>query len=852
MPVNPYQTHEVGLKLLRNRHFVGRVQELEILHLFLKALRAGTASHQIVHVFGPAGNGKSSLLHELQTRGAADEAPLAALDIDSDLFDTTTSAPDLVWHLRFALRAAGVRTPLYDLYYATYFSRYKSPGGNITVPDFLTTVGARTEVADKTASVASSKSIAEKTAELFDADFMKDVATEVGKGIKGVQLATKLAALFKKKAKNRALLRQGIDLAQASVDTMLELAPEVLSTDLLGHVAHTGPLAIVIDGFDRVQSAPQALRAPSAAERCLEAVVRFTMFATPAELRKKIGFVFLGRERLRWAELFDRPATKDSWRAHVLEVPLQGFTRAEAEVLLKHTDFSLDQEGFAALAVAMRSSTAVALALARAHEDSVPGADSTADSPRYSPFRLRLCVEQILQTGVKLEPLKDGQDQVEGIISSFLRGVSDELRRVIHVFAVAGPVDEVLYQRLVRAQLIHGFGTAEYPLLTQREAIFSRSAVPGAYRLHYQLEAAALTMLTLNETSLQIGVAAFDAVFDSLSELATANAYAALLPAHVDAYSRCMALIFRVREAGLLPLERFALGFLQLEEKLHYDRELGGDRHETWVARLYMSVAHWGLEEVRGLVASQARTPEGARARAILKFMQNHFFKVAGQHQEVARTLFTRLYAAGILPPSDGEFAGVEELAWFEVQRAQNESDALADSNELDAAAERLEAAIADLPLELHRAADAEHRGDLSLALARIAVRRRDKMAAAARFEEAVRYWVEAGLAGRALAKRKLRVCEGLLMFVGDEARGYQLLKESAEVLEQELPKTHPTRGDLAACLAQLFIMQGMLPLALTYFRQARDTYCDNFGESDPRTRRYDDVINDIAGERRD
>lgn len=852
MPVNPYSGGSLQLTRARLDLFVGRETELKALRRFLVDVGSGSAKERIVHVFGAAGTGKSFLLAKLRADVAtADAARLAVLDVDTDAFDPQTPASDLLWHLRFALRRAGVRTPLYDLFYVTSFTKHVLPGVSISLTGLIESLGKTSEPVEKVTSAASSKALGSQLADVFDAEFIKDVAEgagEIAKGTKGFQLFAKLVSAFQKKAQRRALKTQGIDLTTPGVKDMQALAPEILASDLLEFAAATSPLVIVIDGFDRIQTEPQVLRFPAVAESAFEALVRYVMFSPNSVARGRSGFLLFGRQRLRWAELFDQADDVDSWDTVVRQLPLRAFTQIEAEISLKKADRALDAAGEAAVAQALRASTQAVLKAAREQAEDTSGPPPEV---RYSPFRLRLCVEEVSELKRPFSD-EDARHHADDICASFLRSVPEALREAAHVFALAGEIDAAMYQTLVSQGVIRGFTVAEYPLLVQRDALFVPAAGGNAYRLHFQLEDAALTLLTQSAGSRQIAAAITAKIFDEHLRRATPPTFAHLTNAHLDAYQQAMRLIFRVYEARLLPIERFAAAFLELEETLDNDVAVGGVRHKAWLRRLFERSARWTVDDGRQLVNSQLRTRFGKRARQIVQQMVLHFHAgwVGEAPRAAAKTMFTRMYGAGVFPPADGEPADAEILTTIAVKRARTTAAQFAERDEFGPAEATLQQAMQSLPATLQSAEKAGFEGDLYLDLAQIAIKKRDKAQAETLLDRALSLWRAANLERTALAQRILEYCIAMLSYIGKEAQpAAGLLEEIAPVLEGELPPLHPTRADLATTFAMLCLQRGLAALALPYLETAKEILVANYGADDPRVRAHESLIDDVRSE---
>jgi len=872
MPKNPYSGDTFRSAQAERELFVGREAQLQALRGFVEDVRSGSVEARVVHVFGAAGSGKSFLLAKLRATIEAEGLHPALFDIDADSFDQNTSAPEMLWQLRFSLRRAGIRTPLYDLYYAAYFSRYVLPGVSLTLPTLLQSLGAKTEPIEKASHVASSKVLGEQLAQIFDADFLKDVAKgagEVATGLKGVQLVTKLASAFRNKAKRRALKNRGIDLSTTVISEMQRLAPEILASDLLEFASKSNPILILVDGFDRIQTELQALRHPAVAESAMEALVRYVMFSPRAEAREHIAFLYFGRQRLRWAELFDQAGGGDSWDKHVLQLPLHGFTQAEAEVLLAKVDGALDAAGEADAAQALRSSKKAILFVSRdqavdmngpgtgakgaAAEGSGMSAEiqSHGEAVRYSPFRLRLCMEEIAELKRPFND-EDARRHADDICASFLRGVSKPLREVVSVFALAGELDASMYETLVKEGVIRNFTIANFPLLVRRGALFAPAVHADAYRLHYQLEDAALTLLAQNDVSRQVANTVTAKIFEQYLQRATPSAYALLTKVNLDAYQQGMRLAFRVHEAGLLSIDRFAVAFLELEEALDFDMEFGSALHKSWILRLLKRSACWSVEDGEHLVGSQLRTRSGKRSRQIIQLIEFVFHAswMTDAAQEAAKSMLTRMYAAGVLPPTDGEVADANAVTVLAVMRAQTTGKKFADGGQFDEAEAVLWKCMHSLPTTLQAAERAKHEGDLNLTLAYVAIKKRDKASAETRLEQALSSWRAANPDPTAWAETALEYCRAMLFFIGKEEPAATLFREIAPVLEAELPAMHPTRADLANTFAALCLNHGFSGLALPYLQSAKQVLVSNYGENDPRVHAQQSLIDGIQSRR--
>lgn len=880
MPKNPYSGGIFQSALSERELFVGREDELQALHGFVAGVCSGSAKAWVVNVFGAAGTGKSSLLARLHADNAATEGLHSALlDIDADSFGIGTSAPDLLWQLRFSLRRAGVKTPLYDLYYATYFTRHVLPGVPLSLSTLLQGIGAKTQTMEKASSIASSRTLGEQLTQAFDAEFLEDIAWGAGefaKGLQGVQLITKLASAFRKKATRRALKDKRIDLSSIDREEMQSLASEILASDLLKFATKTNPILILVDGFDRIQVEPQVLHFSGAAESAMEELVRFVKFSPCSEAKKHIGFLCFGRKHLRWAELFDEVGSADSWDVHIHHLSLRGLTQAEAEAYIAKADGALDAVGNGAAAQALRSSKRAILDVSRDQVvtsyspetgASTEATDNTArlQSPgevRYSPFRLRLCIEEITEIERPFSN-EDARRHANDICASFLRGVSEPLREVVNVFALAGEVDAPMYEALVKEGVISNFTIAEFPLLVRRGALFAPAVSSDAYRLHFQLEEAALTLLAQNKNSRDIAKKVVAEIHDQYLQRSIpkdpkdpkVKNYAMLTKANLDAYQQGMRLAFRGYEAGLLPIDTFATSFLDLEEALEFDMQVGSALRTSWLLRLFEISAGWGVEDGEQLVKSQRQTQLGKlRARQIFKLMECVFYAnwMSDAAREAAKSMFTRMYGEGVLPPTDGapddsnsEMILVNYFTELAVMKAETASKKFAEVGEFEQAEAVLYECMYSMPAILLAEDRARHEGDLYLKLAQVAIGKKDKVSAESQLERALSSWRAANPDPTMWAEKALEYCKAMLFVVGKEEPAATLFSEIAPELEAKLPAMHPTRADLANTLAVLFLNRDSA-LALPYFQTAKEILIANYGENDPRVHGQQSLIDDI------
>lgn len=838
-PVEPERTPDRGLAL-----FAGYAHELAQLRDYRAALASAPDGNWLLHVIGAPGVGKSALLARFAAAAPPSEpSRLAIVSFDADSFDAQTSAPDVLWALRFALRRAGVPTPLYDLYYVSYFTRFVMPGVVISLPTLLSSLGARAEPVERFAGIASDKGLADYLAGAFDAEVFKDLAegaADLARSLKSAQLLIKLAQAFRKHAARRRLKRQGFDPAKANHSTMLEIAPEVLAADLLVSAAKGRPLLIAIDALDRIQAGPQVIGVASPGEQGLETLVRFLMFADPPP-GAAIRFVSFGRERLRWHALFDDEDATGSWDALTRQISLDGLSSDDAQALLRQADLQLDAAGEAAAAQALRASAAQVLAVSR--DDAV-----SAGAQRYSPLRLRLCIEEIRE---RRRPLSDRSvaRHARNIFETFLRSVPARLREAIHLIALAGEFDRGLFEALVSEHLLSGFAISDFDSLVAREALFVRGADGEHYRLHGQLERAVTGLLAGDATAPLRYERTLWKMHALRLERATAGSYAALSLRHVDAYARGMRQIIRLHESGLLPIDAFAVFFLELEEAIHFEVGVAATLHVSLLTHLFMLSERWSEADGRRLVSSPLRTRSNHRARMLIKLIELHFLDetVDEAARAAARRMFTRFYQAEVLPPTDAEPVDAQSFSYMQAKQMHAIAMRFAENGHAGESEVVLQSTLAQLESALDVAERSALEGDICCDLAELRGRLKDRAGAEALLGRALVFWAAGQPSALLDARQKLRWCLLMLTLVGKPDPAFEMLRGIAPVLESSLPEGHPERGDLAFCLAMLFMLRGDDALAIPYLRSAHDIRVANHGAEDPRTLRLGALIEQLA-----
>lgn len=845
MPINPHRPVDAGQAPSRGLAlFAGYADALGQLRDYRAALGSAPDRTWLLHFVGPPGIGKSSLLAQFAATAAPKESSrLATASFDVDSFDPRTSAPDALWSLRFALRRATVPTPLFDLYYVSYFTRFVMPGVVISLPTLLSSLGARAEPIERLAGIGSDKGLAEYLDATFDAEVFKDLAegaADLARSLKSAQLLIKLAQAFKKHAARKRLKREGFDPAKANLETMLAIAPEVLAADLIAFAGKGVPLLIAIDALDRIQADPQAIAEATPAERALETLLRFLMFADPAP-GAAIRFVTFGRERLRWHELFDDEDATGSWDELIRQVPLTGLDAAAAQALVRQADSLLDAAGETAAAQALRASAAQILTVSR-DDAASPGAD------RYSPLRLRLCIEEIRE---RRRPLNErsAARHAKNIFETFLRSVPPALKQAIHVIALTGWFDRRLFEALVTEHLVGGFAISDFDSLVARDALFVRAGDGEHYRLHDQLERALIALLARDAGATERYQQTIWRMHTLRLARATAGGFAALSLRHIDAYAQGMRQIFRLHEAHLLPIDVFAVFFLELEYAIHLEVGIAGELHASFLTRLFRLSEHWSEAEGRCLVNSPLRTRANHRARALLKLIEVHFLQKTVDQAALAaaRHMFTRMYEAGVLPPTDAAPVDRQVLSWMQAVQMRAAASQLADEGHAEESEAMLRETLARLPAELALAQRSALEGEVYCDLAVLRGRLRDRAGAEALLGKALAVWTAARPPALPGARQKLRYCLLMLTLVGKPDPAAEMLRGIAQVLESGLPAGHPERGDLAFCLATLFMLRGTDALAIPYLRTAHDIRVANHGDDDPRTIRLGELIRELA-----
>ena len=251
------------------------------------AARAGLPAdrHRLLTYYGIGGQGKTALCKHLIARLAAESPPRHLWGLlDLDIADHRDPARGLL-EIRKGLHASGaIRTPVFDLAIATYWSSaYATEDIDRALKDVLR------DNRDLISAVADA-------APGWAALAVQDA------GVPGLGLLVRGVAHARRLLKERGAKRACealVDLEHLSAAQILDRLPWFLGQDLIAHRADPGaPTPICfIDTYEALWSEHPDKAGPAALET--DAWVRELVAAAPGTL-----FVILGRERLSWDRRF--------------------------------------------------------------------------------------------------------------------------------------------------------------------------------------------------------------------------------------------------------------------------------------------------------------------------------------------------------------------------------------------------------------------------------------------------------------------------------------------------------------------------------------------------------------------
>ena len=314
--------------------FCDRTQERAAIGEFLWNLYQGNGHKHpsVLNFYGVGGVGKTRLYQKsiMDFRARIEEdiynlmpPKIPEVDLDSDNVKLDSPIAQILGRVRTALHREDIPTPAFDYLYLSWWNE-ENPGQSIDL--------SRSAESERIGSILDVAELASGLASLFELKLTNlDVVQPLRK------LFPHIHPWF---ARNRTRQRFDGMPEHWSQAERIERMPVLLASDLLDTVAHQPQttICLVIDGFERVQSKELLPDAQRALSRLISEVLhcRETIPSTENNpLHARIGFMILGREKLRWSELYANERVSTDWRQEIDgHAQLLGLTEEDARSFL--------------------------------------------------------------------------------------------------------------------------------------------------------------------------------------------------------------------------------------------------------------------------------------------------------------------------------------------------------------------------------------------------------------------------------------------------------------------------------------------------------------------------------------
>ena len=572
--------------------FTDRDSERKVIWDFLQGLASDKDRPRkpILSFYGVGGVGKSTL----QLRACADfseaeksdlyrrpgpSVAIAVVDLDDERIKEDYPIPDLFWQVRSGLNKAGVRTPIFDYLYLVYWE-HEFPG------QARPRLGPSLETAQDVWDVSSA---------IYA--ILQDAASVVQLPLKGLDALKNALQHWYHKSQSAKRYRthpEGWDQK-----TRVARMHEILADDLIEGASAVPAICMVVDGFERLQSRQPKDDAQCALQRFLGDVVLSTASMEDGCLAKdRIGFIVLGREKLRWHQLYDEPHTQAPWDDFIEAHLLDGLAEADARDFLLNKSvprFKTDRE----IDVAHHIETHVDAILRAALEDAKSAKAS------YLPYFLDLAVQLIQNTRERFTPDMLGQTPNELQIR-FLRYLPDLQRKALQALALCLSFDADLFVHLIRGQRIMGYAPQDFAKLVGEDHSYvgTDPALPGFRHFHRHMQDSLIRSQTVTVDDRQGIAEVIQDILTHLAQRAHFDRPAECTQAQLIAYRLAMTILQAHWENGLMPVERVLEWWARLNEpfdwqystaiRLPFQRwlvshltQLRGERHPNTLSAMH-------------------------------------------------------------------------------------------------------------------------------------------------------------------------------------------------------------------------------------------------------------------------
>ena len=252
-----------------------------------------------------------------------------------------------------------------------------------------------------------------------------------------------------------------------------EMAPEAqiqkmhywLATDLEDWLERNAgaSLCIAIDGFERIQTtaARRSDIQQHLTKLCAATLVNYQKPTTSGRL----GYLIMGREKLRWQELYDEPDTPEAerWDAYIDSHLLGGLAKRDAMTfLVDKAAVALEQSG---------PEGRIPAAMIRQHAEAILGAACERGGQSYYPYSLDLAVDLVLRAGERFTPAMLGSpgQELKHCFLKYLREHNAVELRTLQTLALCLYFDEGIFTYLLKEQLIVGYRASDFRQIVNAE-----------------------------------------------------------------------------------------------------------------------------------------------------------------------------------------------------------------------------------------------------------------------------------------------------------------------------------------------------------------------------------------------
>ena len=418
----------------------------------------------LAHFFGVGGVGKTTLLkqaisefedlHRMDTD--RDYIHLALLDLHGQTMGDRLPGSELLWLLRNTLQHEQISTPLFDcVYLLLWIDDHPGQPFEVLRPKALDLLDAGVGLVGELVDIGG---VLKWTKQLWD---------------KGVQQRQRYQV---------AEHWSGIHPSQWSQQERRERLGELLWMDIV-HVLESKPLlrlALLIDEYERIQ--PNQPREGDAQSTLVDFLG--ALFVSDSEaVRERFCVVVMGREKLRWEELYDK-----DWELLIESHILGGLSADDARTFLL---------GKVVPWFESRNQRRIAEVIRQHQEDILIITDSgaIAGTTEHLPFHLDLVIEAICAAPEHFSPALLTNDprhrsKLEDRFLRYLKGHDERLLKTLQVLALGIIFDRLLFEYLITEQSIVGYATHEFPTLVgdDHSYVGKHSTLDGHYLFHREMQ----------------------------------------------------------------------------------------------------------------------------------------------------------------------------------------------------------------------------------------------------------------------------------------------------------------------------------------------------------------------------